>query len=272
MPIHPYMVWTTGSTSPTKVKSPLKFIHAEFGDTGAIIRFPGNPSAPTLPRNANNRNIRFQPDAYKLEMLAGETQYGHTFDPWGHHFLTSNANHIFHEAIQARYLNQNPNLLIADATQDIPDHGNAAEVFPVTQNPEHQLLTDIGVITSSCGITWYQGGLFPDSFNQVTFIAEPVHNLVHADKISPIGSSYTASRLYPKQEFLASTDPWFRPVQFYIGPDGALYVIDYYRQIIEHPEWMSEESDPFRRFIQWLKPGSYLQDYANKYTTLKLEQ
>ncbi len=218
-----------------------KIYTAEFGDTGAIIRFPDNPSAPTLPRNANNRNIRFQPDECKLEMLAGESQYGQTFDNWGHHFLTSNANHIFHEAIQARYLDQNPNLLIADATQDIPDHGNAAEVFPITQNPLHQLLTDVGVITSSCGITWYQGGLFPDSFNQVTFIAEPVHNLVHADKISSSGTSYVAGRLYPKKEFLASTDPWFRPVQFYIGPDGALYIIDYYRQIIEHPEWMSEE-------------------------------
>jgi putative membrane-bound dehydrogenase-like protein len=218
-----------------------KIYTKEFGDTGAIIRFPGNVTAPTLPRNANNRNVRFKPDSYELEMLSGETQYGQTFDTWGHHFLTSNANHIFHEAIQARYLSQNPNLLIADATQDIPDHGDAAEVFPITKNPQHQLLTDVGVITSSCGITWYQGGLFPDSFNNVTFIAEPVHNLVHADKISGIGTSYNASRLYNDREFLASTDPWFRPVQFYIGPDGALYVIDYYRQIIEHPEWMSEE-------------------------------
>src|SRR5690606_16952769 len=41
---------------------------------------------------------------------------------------------------------------------------------------------------------------------------------------------------------LASTDFWFRPVNMYTGPDGALYVLDYYRQIIEHPEWMSEEA------------------------------
>jgi len=218
-----------------------KIYTKEFGDTGSIIHFPDNKNAKTLPRNANNRNVRFKPDTYELEMLSGETQYGQTLDRWGHHFLTSNANHIFHEAIQARYLSQNPNLLIADATQDIPDHGDAAEVFPITKNPQHQLLTDVGVITSSCGITWYQGGLFPDSFNNVTFVAEPVHNLVHTDKISGKGTSYNASRLYNDREFLASTDPWFRPVQFYIGPDGALYVIDYYRQIIEHPEWMSEE-------------------------------
>jgi len=64
---------------------------------------------------------------------------------------------------------------------------------------------------------------------------------VHADRINEKGATFTASRVYQKKEFLASTDGWFRPVQFYIGPDGALYVIDYYRQIIEHPEWMSED-------------------------------
>ena len=52
---------------------------------------------------------------------------------------------------------------------------------------------------------------------------------------------FTASRVKPHQEFLASTDAKFRPVNLYTGPDGALYVVDYYRQIIEHPEWMGEE-------------------------------
>jgi len=131
--------------------------------------------------------------------------------------------------------------LVPDATQNIPDHGDAAKVFPITENPNHQLLTDVGVITSSCGVTWYNGHTFGEPFNKVTFIAEPVHNLVHADVIEPNGATFTAKRLLENKEFLASKDPWFRPVNFYVGPDGALYVLDYYRQIVEHPEWMSEE-------------------------------
>lgn len=213
----------------------------EFSDKGSAIVFPNDSNAVRLPRDANGRNVRFNPDTKRLEMLSGESQYGQTFDNYGHHFLTSNADHIFSEIIAARYLQRNPDLLVADATEKIPDHGNAAEVFPVTKNPEHQLLTDVGVITSACGITWYNGGLFPDSFNTISFVAEPVHNLVHADRIRDKGASFIASRVYEKKEFLASTDPWFRPCQFYIGPDGALYVLDYYRQIIEHPEWMSDE-------------------------------
>jgi putative membrane-bound dehydrogenase-like protein len=215
-------------------------VSTEFNDTGAIVGFAGKPDWPQLPRDADGRNIRFRPDNGQLEMLSGESQYGQTFDEWGHQLCTSNADHLFHEVIAARYLTRNPNLFVGEAVDHIPDHGEAPEVFPITKNPRHQLLTDVGVVTSSCGVTWYDGGMFPDSFQNVTFIAEPVHNLVHADRIKDNGASFIASRLYQKKEFLASTDSWFRPVQFYIGPDGALYLIDYYRQIVEHPEWMSD--------------------------------
>jgi putative membrane-bound dehydrogenase-like protein len=218
-------------------------VSMEFSDSGSIVRYVDNPAAKTLPRNADGRNIRFKPDSYEMEMLSGYTQYGQTFDTWGHHICTDNSDHLYHEVIPARYLQRNANLLVEDASEFIPDHGNNCEVYPITVNPENQLLTGRGIITSSCGVTWYQGGLFPDSFKNVTFIAEPVSNLVHADRINEKGATFTASRVYQQKEFLASRDGWFRPVQFYIGPDGALYVIDYYRQIVEHPEWMSEETN-----------------------------
>lgn len=217
-----------------------KIYTKEFGDLGAEVKYVDHPAS-SLPLNGNGRSIRIKPDSYAIEMLSGQSQFGQTFDPYGHIFGTSNANHLFNEVIAARYLDRNPYLRVVDALQMIPDHGDAAEVFPITTTPAHQLLTDIGVITSSCGVTWYTGGLFDDSFNNVTFIAEPVHNLVHADIINDKGATFVASRKYDQAEFLASTDSWSRPVNFYIGPDGALYVIDYYRQIIEHPEWMAEE-------------------------------
>ncbi|MES2796237.1 MAG: PVC-type heme-binding CxxCH protein [Bacteroidota bacterium] len=212
-----------------------------FPDKGSEIRYPNKPNAKQLNQNGNGKNVRFKPDSDELESLSGETQFGHTTDPWGHRFYTDNANHLFHEVIDARYSTLNPNLAISDAMEKIPDHGNAAEVFPITENPNHQLLTDVGIITSSCGITWYDGGAFGKEFNNISFIAEPVHNLVHADIITENGATFTGKRLLEKKEFLASKDPWFRPVNFYVGPDGALYIIDYYRQIVEHPEWMSDE-------------------------------
>jgi putative membrane-bound dehydrogenase-like protein len=213
----------------------------EFGDRGGEVYFPAKPDGDRLPENARGRSVRFRPDQFKLENLSSDTQFGHSFDAWGRHFMVYNSDHIYHEVVPARYLERNPFLLISDATEEVSDHGNAAEVFPITINPEHQLLTDQGVFTSACGITAYTGGLFPSVFNKMTFVAEPVSNLIHADVIKDNGATFTASRYYEDKEFLASTDPWFRPVNMYIGPDGALYVIDYYRQYIEHPEWMAEE-------------------------------
>ncbi len=216
-----------------------KTFQKEFGDRGGEIFYPHLADSPRLPENGLGRGVRFRPDTKGLEVLSGYTQFGHTFDQWGRYLLVSNANPGYHEVIANRYLQRNPYLLVSKVTQTLSDH--SSEVFPITKNPQHQLLTDLGVFTSACGLTSYQGGLFPSPYDSVAFVAEPVSNLVHADIIRDNGASFTASRVQDKKEFLASTDSWFRPVNMYIGPDGALYVVDYYRQIIEHTEWMADD-------------------------------
>ena len=212
-----------------------------FGDRGSEVHFPQNPTGQRLPQNAGGRSIRFKPTTFELELLGSRTQFGHTEDQWGHRFLVNNSNHVIQDVISATYLNRNPYLVVTEVTQSISDHGNAAEVFPITVNPQHQLLTDLGVMTSACGITAYLGAEFPSTYDNALFVAEPVSNIVHVDLISDKGTGFVASRQHTEKEFLASTDAWFRPVNMYVGPDGALYILDYYRQIIEHPEWMAEE-------------------------------
>jgi putative membrane-bound dehydrogenase-like protein len=215
----------------------------EFGDEGTEIYYPGRLNSIRLPQNANGLSIRFRPDNNGLEMTSSRCQFGHTFDEWGHWFGCNNSNQGYHEVIPRRYFERNPDLLISDAIQSMSDHLNAAEVFPTTINPDRQLLTNVGVMTSACGLTAYLGDAFPPPFNKnVTFIAEPVSNLVHVDVLKDTGASFTASRIFPNSEFLTSTDAWSRPVNLYVGPDGALYVLDYYRLVIESPEWMSEQA------------------------------
>lgn len=207
----------------------------EFGDRGSSIRYVDRTGVPPL--KEPSRCVRIRPDSGQLEALSAPSQFGQSFDDWGQHFVVGNSNHVREEAIAARYLQRNPDLPVRTAVEDISDHGAAAKVFPITEHPRFELLSGVGQFTSACSITYYRGS---------TFVAEPAHGLVHQDLLSDEGSLYEAKRAQNNSEFLASTDAWFRPVAMTIGPDGALYLLDYYRMVIEHPEWMatSEQHSP----------------------------
>jgi putative membrane-bound dehydrogenase-like protein len=214
--------------------------HDEFGDPGREVQFADRADAARLPADAGGRAVRFKPDTLELEMLSSRTQYGHTFDEYGHHFLNTNNRHMYQEVVAARYASRNPAFVVPSVIEQLPDYRQPADVFPITKDPEFQLLTDIGVMTSASGLTSYLGDLFPPDYRHAAFVAESAHNLVHAASVREQGATFRASRMFDGREFLASTDSWFRPVSFYIGPDGALYVIDYYREVIEHPEWLDD--------------------------------
>src|SRR5690606_30835407 len=134
------------------------------------------------------------------------SQFGNTFDAWGRYFTSTNNDHIRHEVIAARYLERNPALALTSAMAQIPDHGGAARVFPITENPQYELLTESGEFTSACALTAYTGGAFPGDYAHSTFVAEPVHNLVHRDVLRPAGATFVAARGSADREFLASTD------------------------------------------------------------------
>src|SRR5205807_3763789 len=86
----------------------------------------------------------------------------------------------------------------------------------------------------------YRDELFAPAFTNNTFVSEPVHNLVHREIMTPRGVTFTSRRADDEQtsEFLASGDNWFRPTTLQTGPDGALWVADMYRAVIEHPQWI----------------------------------
>lgn len=218
---------------------PTVIFKKEFGDPGTDLRFPDDPAGRTFP--LQGRNVAFQPDRYDLHFLSGSSQFGQTFDRWGHHFTVMNSDHVREEVMPARYLARNPDLLVSNSMQSMSDHGNAARVFPLSEI-QVEMLTDVGQFTSACALTVYQGELFPENYLNTSFVAEPVHNLVHVDEWVEDGSTYIARRMRQEKEFLASTDSWFRPVFLHNGPDGALYLVDYYREYLEHPEWMAREA------------------------------
>jgi mono/diheme cytochrome c family protein/glucose/arabinose dehydrogenase len=94
--------------------------------------------------------------------------------------------------------------------------------------------------TAACGPLIYRGQLFGDDYYGNAFVPEPAGNLVKRNILKEDGYILKGSQAYQEKEFLASSDERFRPVSIYGGPDGALYVVDMYRGIIQHKTFLTD--------------------------------
>jgi putative membrane-bound dehydrogenase-like protein len=212
----------------------------QFGKPGGPLYFPDHPEVPPVDIAQLGTDFRFRPDQLKIEPAAGNSQYGNSFNERFHRFGLWNNNHVRHMVIESKYLERNPYQSVASAMQFPSNHENQSIVYPITELPIYIHESQVGMFTSACGNTVYSGGNFPASYDHSYFVCEPVHNLVHCDLLTPDGATYVAQRSVAKAEFLASTDSWFKPVFTTVGPDGSLYVVDYYRKYVEHPDYVPE--------------------------------
>ena len=221
-----------------RVIRPRKYVD-EFGHPGDALRFPDYPDAPPLDIRAED--VRFRPAEARVEALGGGSQYGNSFDDWGNRFTAWNNDYVRHLVIESRYLKQNPYLAVEKAYHSPSGLDHSAPVYPVTENPQPIHDSQIGHFTSASGLSVYTGGVLPKDFTNNTFNCEPVHNLVRRSIVKPDGPTFAATPAYDGREFLASKDSWFRPVFTTTGPDGALYIVDYHRFTVEHPEFVPPE-------------------------------
>lgn len=94
--------------------------------------------------------------------------------------------------------------------------------------------------TAACGPVLYRADRFGKDYYNNVFVAEPAANLIKRNKLESNGFIMSAKQAYQDREFLASLDERFRPVSLYNGPDGALYIVDMYRGIIQHKSFLTD--------------------------------
>lgn len=196
--------------------------------------------------DCSNRDFRFKPDTGEFEPLAGVSQQGRVRDDFGEWFGQDNSTLLWHFPLPDHYARRNPNLAPPSARVVLPAAAgeDIGRVFPASRtlqrfNDPHAA----NRLTSACGPELYRDELLGAEFYGNAFVCEPVHNLVRRAVLVPDGISYTTQRAANEaaSEFLASTDNWFRPVEVRTGPDGALWVVDMYRFVVEHPRWIPAE-------------------------------
>ncbi len=204
---------------------------------GANGRSDGEVRRPDATRTVSLRghDFRFRPGTGEFETIAGRSQFGNTRDDWGNRFLSWNTIPIRHEVLPERYLSRNTGPFAVDSLQDLLPPSDDGRVFPLAPAPLVFNTESSSHFNALAGLTIFRGDLLAEKYLGNAFVGESLLNLVHRRILAPDGVTFTARRGEIGTEFLASTDPWFHPVNFATGPDGALYVVDFYRRFVEHP-------------------------------------
>jgi putative membrane-bound dehydrogenase-like protein len=229
------------------------WVYCLVGSTGGEITCPDKPDM--KPLSLRGRGVRFKPDIPgSIEPTSGGGQYGLAYDDFQHWFVNTNSQHLRQIVLPDHYLRRNPYMTVPAVSLDIPDHGAACKLFRISpfeawrverttrrkEDPKYKNLPPNelvpgGFVTSSCSPIVYTAGLFGKEYYNNTFVCDPANNLIHRDILEVKGSVFSAKRADADCEFFASTDNWCRPVFLTVGPEGAIYVCDFYREAIETP-------------------------------------
>ncbi len=173
-------------------------------------------------------------------------QWGITQDDQGRLIYNYNWSQLHGDLVPANYLSRNPNHTPSTGI----DHGLTIDrrIYPIRSNPAINrgyipgTLSEDGKLlefTSACSPTVNRSHLFPEEYFGNIFVMENAGNIVKRNVIKQNGILLEAHDPNSGKEFMASTDERFRPVHGTMGPDGALYIADMYRGIVQHGSYMT---------------------------------
>jgi putative membrane-bound dehydrogenase-like protein len=174
-------------------------------------------------------------------------QWGHSMDDFGRLYHNDNSDYLRGDLVPPHYFpNRNPHYTgTAGVNVQLDKDQNVWPIRPtpaVNRGYRKGFLRPDGTLkefTAACGPCVYRGGIFPDDCNGDVWVCEPSAHVVRRANITEDGLTLKGKNAYDKAEFLAATDERFRPVNIHVGPDGALYVVDLYRGILQHVYYLT---------------------------------
>ncbi len=202
---------------------------------------------------------------WKRDSTEFRGQWGISHDDEGRLYYNYNWSQLHADLVPPDYLSRNKN---HTPTTGI-DHGLTIDrrVYPIRPNPavnrgyipgtldkEGRLLE----FTAACSPLFYRGTALPTAYYGNVFVCEPSGNLIKRNVVEQKGLLLMAHDPTPGKEFLASTDERFRPVHLATGPDGALYVADMYRGLVQHGSYVTpylREQTIKRNLVQPINRG-----------------
>ena len=221
------------------------WVYGANGDGGAGANGVVTSAKTKATLDIRGRDFRISPDDGGIDALTGPTQFGLNRDDWGNWFGSNNAQPMYHFVLDDRYVRRNPHYAVPDPrvhvvpSWNVPLFGIAT---PVTIRNPPVPADAPDSFASACSAVVYRDELLGPESAATALVCDPVTNLVHREILSPDGVTFTARRAAGEEtgEFFRSADNWCRPSMAQTGPDGAVYVVDMYRHVIEHPQWIEK--------------------------------
>lgn len=191
---------------------------------------------------SSNGNFRYQRKGgqWLKEPTTYRGQWGITNDNIGRLYYNNNTTQLIGDLVLPNVAIRNPYYTPRESVNRILTKDQ--RVFPlhpttVNRGYDAGILDEEGKLvnfTAACSPLVYRGGYFPPDFEENAFVCEPSANLIKRNRLLFSETRTTAERVYEGGEFIASTDEAFRPVRIVGGPDGALYIADMHRGILQH--------------------------------------
>lgn len=221
-----------------------------YGTKGGQPEHMANGLMPALDNwiyNASHPNrYRFQQGKWISSPVPSRGQWGVSQDDAGRLYYNSNSDLGRGDPYPVSYFQRNPyyrpttaqNVELVKEQYVWPSHPTPG----VNRGYEDKELRADGTLqrcTATCGLGIYRGDLFPTEFRDNAFIPEPAGNLMKRMVLVEQAGRIGLENVYEKKDFLTSTDERFRPVNAYTGPDGALYVVDLYRGVLQHTAFLT---------------------------------
>lgn len=184
--------------------------------------------------------FRYADGEFKRENTNFRGQWGISQDDYGRIVYNSNSDQLRMDLVPSQYLARNPFYREAVGLNVDPVKNQStypARVTPgINRGYQPAMLKDgkLAKFTAACSPVIYRGDNFPKEFYGNAFVCEPSGNLIKRNILTDKNGMVTGKQAYDDHEFLASVDERFRPVNAYNGPDGALYIVDLYRGLIQH--------------------------------------
>jgi putative membrane-bound dehydrogenase-like protein len=172
--------------------------------------------------------FRFKPDGSELEWMTSTNNntwgfgFNETNDVFG---STANNSHGWYMAIPNRYFSSANN--IENGSRSTDTH---RDIKPITEKVRQ--VDAFGGFTAAAGHNFYTARAFPKKYwNNIAFVSEPTGHVLHQNNMVRKGTDFSDKESF---NLMAGADEWFSPVFAEVGPDGAVWVADWYSYIIQH--------------------------------------